>query len=81
MLMYEITDRRTRGVSRVVSTPEEISAVVQKWFGDAAAANGIPYYIEVQGWAELACLGELYEAPEFFVGVYDPEEKEEQFCD
>lgn len=42
-------------------------------------ANDIPYAIEVDGWGELACVGELYEAHdgEFLVEAISEEEYNE----
>lgn len=39
-------------------------------------SNDIPYAIEVDGWGELACVGELYETPEFIVEAISEEEYE-----
>jgi hypothetical protein len=36
--------------------------------------NGIPYALEVDGWGELATVGELYETPEFLVECITEEE-------
>lgn len=37
-------------------------------------SNDIPYAIEVDGWGELACIGELYETAEFIVEAISEEE-------
>lgn len=42
-------------------------------------ANGIPYPIEVDGWAELACEEEVYETSDFVVVCLTEEEYEESF--
>lgn len=39
--------------------------------------NGIPYAIEVDGWGELATIGEVYETPEFLVECISEEEYNE----
>lgn len=41
--------------------------------------NGIPYALEVDGWGELACVGELYESDEgeFVVEAITEEEYNE----
>lgn len=36
--------------------------------------NGIPYKIEVEGWADLACEGEIYETKDFIVECLSEEE-------
>ena len=38
--------------------------------------NGIPYSIEVDGWGELATIGERYETPEFIIECISEEEYE-----
>ena len=40
-------------------------------------ANGIPYSIEVDGWADLACEGEIYETKDFVVECLSEEEYKE----
>lgn len=40
-------------------------------------SNDIPYAIEVDGWGELACIGELYETAEFIVEAISEEEYNE----
>ena len=39
--------------------------------------NGIPFSIEVDGWGELACIGEDYDTEEFQVFCITEEEFEE----
>ncbi|MBO7684870.1 MAG: hypothetical protein J6Y20_04880 [Lachnospiraceae bacterium] len=39
--------------------------------------NGIPYKIEVDGWADLACEGEIYETEDFVVACLSEEEYNE----
>lgn len=37
-------------------------------------SNDIPYAIEVDGWGELACIGEFYETAEFLVEAISEEQ-------
>lgn len=48
--------------------------VIEELVGDKLAENGIPYAIEVDGWGELASIGELYETAEFLVEAISEEE-------
>lgn len=52
--------------------------VIEEVVGDKVASNGIPYAIEVDGWGELASIGELFEAEggEFLVEAISEEEYE-----
>ncbi|MBO7509961.1 MAG: hypothetical protein J6T35_02150 [Bacteroidales bacterium] len=50
--------------------------VINEVVGDKKAENGIPYAIEVDGWGELASIGELYETAEFLVEAISEEEFE-----
>lgn len=40
-------------------------------------ANDIPHALEVDGWGELACIGETYDADEFNVECITKEEYDE----
>lgn len=46
----------------------EIYEHIEEIVGDMECpCNGIPYKIEVEGWADLACHGEIYETKDFVV--------------
>lgn len=67
---------------RVVKAPagsQILYDAIEEVVGDAVANNGIPYAVEVDGWGELASIGELYEDPEgeFFVEAISEEEYNE----
>ena len=49
----------------LVKTPEAIIRVIETIVGDKEAPNGVPYYQEVEGWADLAVIGEVYETEDF----------------
>ena len=49
----------------LVKTPEAIIRVNETIVGDKEARNGIPYYQEGEGWADLAVIGEVYETEDF----------------
>lgn len=53
--------------------------IIDDIIGTKTAQNGIPYAIEVDGWGELACVGELYESDEgeFIVEAITEEEYNE----
>jgi len=76
---FKIIDkRRTDGMISIVDTClsrgilyDEIEDIV----GDKECpANGIPYAIEVDGWCDLACEGEIYETRDFVVECLSEEE-------
>lgn len=50
--------------------------VIEDVVGNKKASNGIMYAIEVDGWGELACIGEMYESEEgeFIVEAISEEE-------
>lgn len=43
----------------------EVYKVIETICGNKLAPNGIPYAIEVAGWADLATVGEVYETDDF----------------
>lgn len=52
--------------------------LIEEIVGDMECpANDIPYKIEVEGWADLACEGEIYETRDFVVECLTEEEYEE----
>ena len=53
----------------------EIYEAIEDIVGDEECpSNGIPYAIEVDGWADLACEGEIYETRDFVVECLSFEE-------
>lgn len=44
---------------------KDIVRVIRYITGGKKAPNGIPYYQDVQGWAERATIGETYETDDF----------------
>ena len=60
-----------------VALARELYDIVEEMVGlKENPVNGIPYAIEVDGWGELAAIGELYETPEFLVECISEEEYE-----
>lgn len=54
---------------------DEIYDTIEDIVGDKECpVNGIPYKIEVDGWADLACEGEIYETRDFVVECLTEEE-------
>lgn len=49
----------------IAHSENEVSRSVRAIVGDKAAGNGIPYYIEVSSWADIASVGEVYETDDF----------------
>lgn len=46
-------------------TSEAVIRVIEAIAGEKTAPNGIPYWQEVEGWADLATIGEEYETEDF----------------
>ena len=58
--------------------PGGLYELIEAIVGDMEVpCNGIPYKIEVDGWADLACEGEIYETKDFVVEVLSEEEYHE----
>lgn len=81
MASYFYIQDNIHGTEKVVKAPmgsqilyDEIEAIV----GLKECWNGIMYAIEVDGWGELACVGELFEAKdnEFIVEAISEDEYE-----
>ena len=81
MATYFYIQDNIHGVEKVVKAPagsqilyDEIESIV----GMKKCWNEILYAIEVDGWGELACIGELFEAKEgeFLVEAISEEEYE-----
>ena len=69
-MAYKITDLKS-GISRHVKTPEDVYDWVERFVGMELHPCGMPYCIEVSSWAELACIGEIYEHSAFTVEVVE----------
>lgn len=74
------TDGRIELVDNLRRTPDGIYEEIEDIVGDKECpCNGIPYKIEVEGWADLACIGEIYETREFVVECLSEEEYREYY--
>ena len=72
------TDGHHEYVDNWLKYPDEMWCVIEEIVGDKECpANGIPYKYEVDGWADLACEGEIYETRDFVVECLTEEEYEE----
>lgn len=72
------TDGRIDYVDNLRRTPDGIYELIEEIVGDMECpCNGIPYKIEVDGWADLACEGEIYETKDFVVECLSEEEYKE----
>lgn len=67
MQKFKITELSS-GVERTV-TLDEVHDAVEDIVGYELADNGVPYPIEVEGWAELAVVESVYEHEKFEVEV------------
>lgn len=71
-------DGRDEYVDNYKRHPDGIYELIEEIVGDdECPANGIPYKIEVEGWADLACIGEIYETRDFVVECLSEEEYDE----
>lgn len=62
----------------ILQRPDNMFDLIEEIVGDKECpANGIPYKIEVDGWADLACVGEIYETRDFVVECLDEDEYKE----
>ena len=69
---FKIIDKnRTDGFVNIVRAPfgsQVLFAEIEDIVGmKPCPANDIPYALEVDGWGELACEGEIYETEDFVV--------------
>lgn len=77
---FKVIDKnRTDGLVEYVDNYRRfldgIYETIEKIVGDMECpCNGIPYKIEVDGWADLACEGEIYETRDFVVECLSEEE-------
>ena len=56
----------------------EVYDAIDEIVGDMECpSSGVPYPIEVDGWCDLACDGEIYETKDFVVECLSEEEYEE----
>lgn len=46
-------------------TSEAVIRIIEDIVGEKTAPNGIPYWMEVEGWADLAVIGEEFETEDF----------------
>ena len=80
---FKVIDKnRTDGLVEYVDNYRRIQdgiyETIEEIVGDMECpCNGIPYKIEVEGWADLACEGEIYETRDFVVECLTEEEYEE----
>lgn len=72
------TDGHDEYVDNLRRLPDGIYELIEEIVEDMECpANGIPYKIEVEGWADLACEGEIYETRDFVVECLSQEEYDE----
>lgn len=65
-------------VDNLLQKPDCIYDVIEEIVGDMECpVNEIPYKIEVDGWCDLACEGEIYETRDFVVECLSEEEYKE----
>lgn len=75
---FKVIDKnRTDGRIDYVAQ-ESIYDIIEEIVGDTECpCNGVPYKIEVDGWCELACIGEIYETKDFVVECISEEDYKE----
>ena len=62
MIMIKITDKQSRyNVSTYEEPGQRAFDDIYDIVGDELTPDGIPLAIEISSWAELACLGEVWE--------------------
>lgn len=72
------TDGRIEFCDNWRRKPDGIYELIEEIVEDQECpCNGIMYKIEVDGWADLACIGEIYETKDFVVECLSEEEYEE----
>ena len=75
---FKVIDKnRTDGCIEYIDAPEGSQVlydVIDDMVGEKLHTNGIPLNIEVDGWSELACIGEIYETEDFVVECLSEEE-------
>lgn len=76
---FKIIDKnRTDGRIDIINNGRDKGILydeIEEIVGDKECpCNGIPYPIEVDGWGELACIGEIYETEDFVVVCISEEE-------
>lgn len=72
------TDGHIEYVDNLLQKPDGIYCIIEEIVGDMECpCNGIPYKIEVDGWCDLACIGEIYETRDFVVECLSKEEYDE----
>ena len=74
------TDGHIEIVDNLLQRPDCIYDIIEEIVGDKECpANRIPYKIEVDGWCDLACEGEIYETRDFVVVCLSEEEYNNYF--
>lgn len=72
---FKVIDKdRTDGHIDYIKADEIYEAIEDIVGDEECPSNGIPYKIEVDGWADLACEGEIYETRDFVVECLSFEE-------
>jgi hypothetical protein len=72
---FKVIDKnRTDGHIDYIKADEIYEAIEDIVGDEECPSNGIPYAIEVDGWADLACEGEIYETRDFVVECLSFEE-------
>lgn len=76
MAYFKVFDKnRTDGYCAIINGSPQLFDEIDDIVGDMVCpANGIPYAIEVEGWGELAAIGEIYETSDFVVECISWEE-------
>ena len=75
---FKVIDKnRTDGRIKVLDAPEGSQVlydIIDYMVGEKLHPSGVPFSIEVDSWAELACIGEIYETKDFVVECLSEEE-------
>lgn len=71
MAFFKVTNNET-GVIRKVKKPFDVYDCVEDIVGmELCEVSQVPYAIEAESWAELACIGDTFEYEKFTVEVID----------
>lgn len=72
------TDGHVEVLDNLRRTPDGMYEIIEEIVEDKECpCNGIPYKIEVEEWADLACIDEIYETKDFVAMCIDEEEYKE----
>lgn len=78
MATYFLIKDKQRKIKKAVKAPagsQILYEEIEKLVGDLPCpVNGIPFSMEVDGWGELACIGERYDTDAFEVVCLSVEE-------